>query len=120
MSSSFIDSSLVKAQSIGFARGSLIVELTDGRSLSVPLTWFPRLARGTAAERANWRLIGRGVGIHWPALDEDISVVDLLFGRPSGESKVSFQGWLESRATKRRKRRSTSGGASRTVSKRGR
>ena len=107
MNSSFIDSSSANARRIRFARRALIVELTDGRSLSVPLSWYPRLARGTAAERAKWRLIGRGVGIRWPALDEDISVVDLLFGQPSGESKVSFQGWLNSRRTDSTKRRST-------------
>jgi hypothetical protein len=75
----------------------LIVELRDGRTVSVPLEWYPRLAHGTPRERQQWELIGPGVGIHWPALDEDISVEGLLQGLPSGESEVSFTRWLESR-----------------------
>jgi hypothetical protein len=76
---------------------ALIVELVDGRRVSVPLLWFPRLADATAAERENWRLIGRGEGIHWPDLDEDISVAGLLAGRRSGESQRSLKRWLELR-----------------------
>jgi len=72
-------------------------ELSDGRSVSVPLVWYPRLAHGTPAERTNWRLIGRGDGVHWPELDEDISVEGVLAGRPSGESQASLKRWLESR-----------------------
>lgn len=76
---------------------ALTVELVDGRTVSVPLLWFPRLAHGSPAERANWRLIGRGEGIHWPDLDEDIGVAGLLAGKPSGESQRSLKRWLESR-----------------------
>jgi len=76
----------------------LRVELTDGRSLSVPLAWFPRLAHATPEERARWRLVGRGHGIHWTDLDEDISVEGLLAGRPSGESQASLARWLEGRS----------------------
>ena len=76
---------------------TLTVELSDGRTLSVPLAWFPRLVHGTAAERANWRLIGHGQGIRWEDLDEDISIEGLLAGRPSGESQGSFKRWLEKR-----------------------
>lgn len=76
---------------------SLTVELVDGRSVSVPLLWYPRLVDGTPAERANWRLIGRGEGIHWPDLDEDISVAGLPAGRRSGESQRSLKRWLELR-----------------------
>ncbi len=81
--------------------GDLTVELADGRTVSVPLLWYPRLANATADERRNWRLIGRGEGIHWPDLDEDISVAGLLAGRRSGESQRSLKRWLElrSRAT---------------------
>src|SRR4051812_18420134 len=64
----------------------LTVDLDDGRTIAVPLAWYPRLARGTTAQRASWRLIGGGRGIHWPELDEDISVANLLAGRPSAES----------------------------------
>lgn len=75
----------------------LLVGLSDGRSIGVPLAWYPRLWHGSESERANWRLIGRGEGIHWPELDEDISVEGLIFGKPSNESQSSLQRWLESR-----------------------
>lgn len=77
----------------------LVVELVDGRTITVPLTWYPRLAHGTPAERANWRLIGEGEGIHWPDVDEDISIEGLLAGRRSGETQASLRRWLESRKT---------------------
>jgi hypothetical protein len=86
-----------------FARGvtasdeALIVDLVDGRTITVPLAWFPRLEHGTPAERTNWRLIGGGVGIHWPDLDEDISVESLLAGRRSGETQESLRRWLQAR-----------------------
>ena len=76
---------------------TLSVELSDGRSLSVPLGWFPRLLHGTPEERVRWELIGRGSGVHWPDLDEDISVVGILGGRPSGESADSLRRWLDTR-----------------------
>ena len=76
---------------------ALTVDLADGRSVSVPLTWFPRLFNGTPTERTEWRLIGSGEGIHWPALDEDISVQSLLAGRGSGETDASLQRWLQAR-----------------------
>ena len=86
------------AQGIHVSPDTLTVDLIDGRSIAVPLEWYPRLANGTVAERSNWRFIGRGEGIHWPALDEDISVDNLLSGARSGESQRSFKQWLESRA----------------------
>jgi len=73
----------------------MTVRLDDGRALSVPLTWYPRLLHGTAAERETYELIGDGEGIHWPALDEDISVEGLLAGRRSAESAVSLAKWIE-------------------------
>ena len=76
---------------------ALIVELEDGRSVSVPLRWYPRLAEGRPSERRQWQLIGPGIGIHWPALDEDISVEGLLLGLPSGESAASLQRWRVAR-----------------------
>jgi hypothetical protein len=82
---------------VDVTRTSLTARLVDGRTVSVPLLWFPRLAHGSPAERAHWRLIGRGEGIHWPDLDEDISVANLLAGKPSGESQRSLKRWLESR-----------------------
>lgn len=76
---------------------ALTVELSDGRTLSVPLLWFPRLFHATANEREQWRLIGNGQGIHWQEVDEDISLDNLLFGQPSGESQKSLQKWLNTR-----------------------
>ena len=78
---------------------TLSVDLADARTISVPLTWYPRLLQGTAEERNNWRLIGRGQGINWPDLDEDISVESLLAGRKSGETQSSLKRWLKSRKT---------------------
>ena len=75
----------------------LTVDLSDGRTISVPLAWFPRLTHGTPKERSNWRLIGSGEGIHWPDLDEDISVASLLAGCRSGESQLSLRRWIQSR-----------------------
>lgn len=76
---------------------TLSVELSDGRTISVPIAWYPRLFHGSYIERSNWRLIGQGEGIHWPDLDEDISVKGLLAGKPSGESQKSFKEWLTKR-----------------------
>lgn len=78
---------------------SLVVELADGRTLTVPLAWFPRLWHGTAAERAEWRIVGRGEGIHWPQLDEDLSTEGLVAGRGSLESQASLKRWLAARGS---------------------
>ena len=75
----------------------LQVDLADGRRLSVPLGWYPRLQHGAPGERARHEFIGGGTGIHWPLLDEDISVQALLEGHPSGESKASLGRWLAAR-----------------------
>ena len=88
-----------KAQSITVTDDTLAVDLTDGRTISVPLVWYPRLVHGTEAERNNWRFVGDKEGIHWPDLDEDISIENLLMGKPSGESQSSFKRWLEARVT---------------------
>ena len=87
-----------RAQHVTVTEETLTVELTDGRVISVPLAWYPRLVHGTPQERAKWRLIGDGEGIHWPELDEDISAENLLLGKPSGESQRSLKLWLEKRA----------------------
>jgi hypothetical protein len=75
----------------------MIVQLDDGRSLSIPMAWYPRLLHGTKSERETFELIGDGEGIHWPELDEDISVEGLLAGRRSAESDASLARWLEKR-----------------------
>jgi hypothetical protein len=97
MTTSRIDIEVPNAERVSVTDDTLTVELSDGRSVSVPLTWFPRLLHGTAAERERWRLLGRGEGIHWDALDEDISVESLIAGKPSGESQASLKKWLDAR-----------------------
>jgi Protein of unknown function (DUF2442) len=97
MSSSITDLTIPAATAISVTDDTLTVDLADGRSISVPLAWYPRLANGSAEERNSWRLIGRGEGVHWPDLDEDISVEGLIAGRPSGESQQSLAKWLQSR-----------------------
>jgi hypothetical protein len=97
MSISTTEIHLADAVDVRVTDETLTVNLSDGRSVSVPTAWFPRLVSGTRAERGNWRLIGTGQGIHWPDLDEDLSVEGLLAGRPSGESQRSLQRWLERR-----------------------
>ena len=86
------------ALSVTVADDTLTVELSDGRSISVPLAWYPRLLHGSAEERGHWRLIGQGDGLHWPDFDEDVRVKNLLDGKPSGESQRSFRAWLDRRA----------------------
>jgi Protein of unknown function (DUF2442) len=76
----------------------LIAELADGRKLSVPLAWYPRLLHGTVTERLNWELLGDGEAIEWADLDEHIELEGLLAGRKSGESGRSFDRWLAQRA----------------------
>lgn len=92
-----IEIQAARAQNVAVTDDTLIVDLVDGRTISVPLAWYPRLLYGRPEERNNWRLIGDKEGINWPDLDEDISVDNLLFGKPSGESQRSFKKWLEER-----------------------
>lgn len=99
--STLIETPAAAAQRVTVSEEALIVDLVDGRTLSVPLAWYPRLAHGTEKERNNWRLIGEGEGIHWPELDEDLSVAGLLAGRHAGESQQSLKRWLENRKKKR-------------------
>ena len=96
--SSLTNKTEVQATSVAANQVEKKVDLTDGRTIIVPLGWFPRLRHATQNERNHWRLISHGAGIHWPNLDEDISVRNLLDGQPSGESQRSFQRWLAARA----------------------
>jgi hypothetical protein len=87
--------SAAKAVNVEFTDSNLIVDLEDGRTISVPLVYYPRLYHGSPAERENWVI--EGEGIHWPSLDEDIRTADLLIGLPSAESQESLRRWLEGR-----------------------
>lgn len=82
---------------VNITEDTLTVDLSDGRTISVPLGWYPRLEHASRDERKNWRLIGKGQGIHWADIDEDISVEGLLAGKHSGESQKSFKKWIQSR-----------------------
>jgi Protein of unknown function (DUF2442) len=93
------DARIFAASSIRISDDALTIDFSDGRVLSVPIAWYPRLSHGSTSERSNWRLIGAGHGIHWPDLDEDISVTCLLAGRASDESQMSFKKWLDKRSS---------------------
>ena len=97
MSISAVEMQMPDAIGVDVAGNVLRVELSDGRAISVPVDWYPRLAHATEKERANWRIIGRGQGIHWEDIDEDVSVRDLLLGKRSEESQSSLMKWLNGR-----------------------
>lgn len=105
MSSSTVETREALARHVEVSDDTLSVELADGRTIAAPLAWYPRLAHGSAEERQSWRLLGGGRGIHWPTLDEDISIANLLAGQPSAESQSSFKKWLAGRAKPTRSRR---------------
>jgi hypothetical protein len=90
---------LIRIINVTVTDDTLSVDLEDGRTISIPLGWYPRLAYGTPAERANFQISGAGYGIHWPDLDEDIGVEGILLGKKSGESQASFERWLQRRRT---------------------
>jgi hypothetical protein len=100
MSISAVEIDVPNAIGLTVTDDTLTVDLSDGRSISVPLAWYPRLLHADQAEREDWRIIGQGEGIHWEAIDEDLSVEGLLAGRPSGESQRSFQRWLQGRQSR--------------------
>jgi hypothetical protein len=91
--------SLVKIIHVTVSDDTLAVDLEDGRTIAVPIGWYPRLAYGAPAERANFQISGAGYGIHWPDLDEDIGVEGLILGKKSNESRASFEKWLRRRPT---------------------
>jgi hypothetical protein len=104
MSYSTVDLQDVLALGAKITEDNLSVELADGRTIIVPLAWYPRLTHASAKERSSWRLIAGGRGIHWPQIDEDISVANLLAGQPSSESQSSFKKWLAGRAKRKTRR----------------
>ncbi len=85
------------AVQVNVTEDTLIVALNDGRTLSVPISWYPRLEYATPTERSDWTLVGGGSGIHWESLDEDISVQALIAGKTSSESQTSLKRWLARR-----------------------
>jgi hypothetical protein len=89
--------SLPRITSVSVTDDTLSVDLEDGRTVSVPIGWYPRLAHGNSAERTNVQIAGAGFGLHWPDLDEDIGVEGILLGKRSSESSQSFEKWLQSR-----------------------
>ena len=99
--STLVGEQKVAIQDVKITSESLAVDLSDGRTMSCPLAWFPRLVHATSAERSHWEFLGRGVGIHWPDLDEDISLEGILAGRASGESQESLGKWLDARTKKK-------------------
>ena len=101
MITSMIEAKVPEAEDVTVTEDTLSIELSDGRTISVPLAWYPRLVHATKEERAAWELIGAGQGIRWQALDEDLSVEGLIAGRPSGESQRSLKRWLQARSERR-------------------
>jgi hypothetical protein len=100
MTTLVIDSAASRATAVRLTEDTLAVDLADGRTVSVPLARYPRLLQGSPEERAKHRFIGEGEGIHWPDLDEDVSVENILAGRASGEGSKSFARWLEARSNR--------------------
>jgi hypothetical protein len=86
-----------RAQDVRVEEETLAVDLTDGRTIITPLAWYPRLLYGTTRERANFEIIGDGRYIHWPDLDEDLTVAGILAGRSSHESTESLKKWMDAR-----------------------
>ncbi len=97
MNSLILDTAPVAIE-VQISDADLCVKLVDGRTLLIPLDWYPRLQYAKPAERGNWQLLGDGYAIEWPDLDEHIGVEGLLAGRRSGESATSLQKWLNERA----------------------
>ena len=88
---------LPRVISVTVTDDTLSVDLEDGRTIAVPIGWYPRLAHGMPPERANFQVSGSGYGIYWPALDEDIGVAGLLLGKKSTEAPASLKRWLQRR-----------------------
>ncbi len=98
MNSSAVEILDARAREVRFTDDALVVDLVDGRTITVPVVWYPRLWHGTPEERNHFEIVGDGAYLHWPELDEDLTVAGLLAGRHSGESLDSLQKWLDARA----------------------
>ena len=99
--SAVVTLTLPRIVSVMVTDDTVSVDLEDGRTIAVPIGWYPRLAHGTLAERTNFQISGAGYSIHWPELDEDITVEGLLAGRRSGETPQSLKRWLSLRVSAR-------------------
>ncbi|WP_337287839.1 DUF2442 domain-containing protein [Candidatus Methylomirabilis sp.] len=95
MHSAAVTLTLARVVNVMVTDDTLSVDLEDGRTISVPIGWYPRLAYGTPAERAYFQISGAGYAVHWPDLDEDIGIEGLLLGKKSTESPASFERWLQ-------------------------
>ncbi|MBI1786907.1 MAG: DUF2442 domain-containing protein [Acidobacteria bacterium] len=102
MSSSVAEIQEARAQSATLSDEALTVDLVDGRTIIVPLAWFPRLWHATPQERNHFEVFGDGAYLHWPDLDEDLTAAGLLAGRQSGETPQSLKKWLAARKSKPR------------------
>jgi hypothetical protein len=100
MLSAMVTFALPRVVNVMVTNDTLSVDLEDGRTISIPIVWYPRLSHGTPEERANFQISGAGYGIHWHDLDEDIGVEGLLIGKKSTESPTSFERWLKRRLLK--------------------
>ena len=96
-----------RVRDVRVSEDTLTVDLMDGRTISVPLVWYPRLFGGTAKQRSNWKVCAAGYGIHWPDLDEDLSTEGLLRGAPSGIRGIG--GTPNTQRRRRRKARRSEG-----------
>lgn len=103
MSSLEIEIQEARARTVRVTDESLTVDLVDGRTIIVPLVWFPRLWHGSPDERGHFELSGDGAYVHWPKLDEDLTIASLLSGRRSGESAKSLKRWSAARQKKRKR-----------------
>jgi len=104
MSSLAVEVQEPRGKSVKVSDEELTVDLVDGRTIMVPLGWFPRLWHGTPQERNHFEIFGDGAYIHWPDLDEDLTVAGLVAGQRSGESSQSLKKWLDSRKTRSKRR----------------
>ena len=102
MNSSAVETLEARARKVTVTEEALTADLVDGRTIIVPLLWYPRLWHGTPEERNNFEIFGDGAYIHWPDLDEDLAVAGLLAGRRSGESAQSLKQWLDARQAKKK------------------
>ncbi len=101
MSTLAVEIIVPSAVGIDFSDSDFVIDLDDGRSIAIPLAWYPRLYHASREEQNKWRFIGNGQGIHWEDLDEDISIEGLIAGKQSNESQTSLKKWLDSRITSR-------------------